>query len=99
MPSFLLPATSNPPTTTGPGGNYLVSPAPGSAEWLRWFQNRKGNVPMDKGSVATDFDMVLAFKSLPAWYSATSGKKAQLKAADPAGRTRVMMYNGKELAE
>ncbi len=99
MPSFLLPATSNPPATTGPGGNYLVSPAPGSAEWLRWFQNRKGTVPMDKGSVATDFDMVLAFKSLPAWYSATSGKKTPLKAADPAGKSRVMMYSGKELVE
>jgi hypothetical protein len=40
---------------------------------MKWFQNRQGNVPMDAGSIAGDFDMVLTFKSLPAWFSATQG--------------------------
>lgn len=97
MKSFLLPATANPPESAGPDGNYLVSPAPGSPEWLRWFQNRQGNVPMDPGSVAADFDMVLTFKSLPAWYSATNGKQQQLGATPRAGKPGVMTYNGKEL--
>lgn len=99
MKSFLLPATSNPPQTTGPGNNYLVSPAPGSPEWLRWFQDRQGNVPMDAGSVAGDFDMVLTFKSLPAWYSATTGKPHKLSKTDRTGTPRIMMYNGKELVK
>ena len=97
MKSFLLPATSNPPTTTGPDQNYIVSPAPGSKEWLRWFQNRKGNVPMNAGSVAGDFDMVLTFKTLPVWYAATSGNK--LKAVDRKGKPRVMPYNSKTPAQ
>jgi hypothetical protein len=53
--------------------DYLASPPPGSRDWLRWFQDRKGNVPMDKPYVAADFDMVLAFKSLPYWYTLTKG--------------------------
>ena len=84
MDSFLLPlSTSRPKLPPGcvatkknpvPAcGNFLNSPPPGSKEWMKWFQNRKGNVPMDSGSIAADFDMVLVFKSLPAWYSATQG--------------------------
>ena len=99
MKSFLLPATSNPPQTTGPGNNYLVSPAPGSADWLRWFQDRYGNVPMNAGSVAADFDMVLTFKSLPAWYSAMTGTQHRLTAIDRSGKPRNTMYNGKELGQ
>jgi hypothetical protein len=38
---------------------------------MKWFQDRKGDQPMDPGSIAGDFDMVLTFKTLPAWYSAT----------------------------
>ncbi|MFT3856713.1 MAG: hypothetical protein QM742_04170 [Aquabacterium sp.] len=76
MPSFLLPILT--PTPQPPAGckgdeecNALNSPPPGSPLWMKWFQNRLGNVPMDKGAVAADFDMVLTFKSLPAWYQAT----------------------------
>lgn len=91
MKSFLLPATSNPPKTTGPDKNYLVSPAPGSVEWLRWFQDRYGNVPMNAGSVAGDFDMVLTFKTLPAWYSAMNNTEHPLSAVDKTGQSRVKM--------
>ena len=97
MKSFLLPTTSNPPKTTGPGNQYLVSPPPGSPDWLRWFQDRKGNVPMNAGSVAADFDMVLTFKSLPIWYSAVSGKQHQLTKVDRTGKQLETMYNGKVL--
>jgi hypothetical protein len=82
MESFLLPSTTNPPslpagcTTTKkdpnpPCSNFFASPVPGSAQWMKWFQDRKGDQPMDPGSVAADFDMVLTHKSLPAWYTAT----------------------------
>jgi hypothetical protein len=82
MDSFLLPLTTARPSlppgcTTSkknpnpPCSNFLNSPQPGSTEWMKWFQNRKGDVPMDPGSIAGDFDMVLTFKSLPAWYTAT----------------------------
>jgi hypothetical protein len=84
MPSFLLPATSNPPQIAA--NQYIVSPPPGSPDWLRWFQNRKGNVPMDAGSIAGDFDMVLTFKSLPLWYSATSHKPHLLNGLDLRGK-------------
>jgi hypothetical protein len=82
MDSFLLPLSTarpeNPPGCVGTKkhphpacGNFLNSPVPGSKEWMKWFQNRKGDQPMDPGSIAGDFDMVLTFKTLPAWYSAT----------------------------
>jgi hypothetical protein len=97
MKSFLLPTTSNPPQSAGPGNAYLVSPPPGSPQWLRWFQDRRGNQPMDKGSVAADFDMVLTFKSLPAWYSATTGKQQTLRGIDRSGKTFGATYNGTNL--
>lgn len=91
MPSFLLPLmTQRPPRGEepfAPGSPYLNSPAPGSVEWQRWFKNRKGDVPMDAGSVATDFSMVLAFKSLPKWFEATSGKEHPLNQIDRTGKT------------
>lgn len=79
MMSFLLPSYPNPnpgpPFKTCPDGKpsdpYICSPAPGSAEWFRWFQSRPGTEPQDAGSVATDFDMVFAFKTLPMWWKAT----------------------------
>lgn len=79
MPSFLLPLTTRRPQAPPAGCptpcDYLAySPVPGSNTWMKWFQNRKGNQPMDKGSVAGDFDMVLTFKSLPKWYEAKYGK-------------------------
>ena len=74
MPSFLLPIlNSGSIQRPAPqnGTDFTLSPAPGSALWMKWFQNRKGDVPMDAGSIAGDFDMVLTFKSLPNWYSST----------------------------
>lgn len=80
MLSFLLPSYPNPnpgppfkPCPNGkPDDPYICSPAPGSADWFRWFQNRLGTEPFDPGtgSVATDFDMVFAFKTLPTWWRA-----------------------------
>jgi hypothetical protein len=69
-----------------PGQPYLNSPAPGSTEWLRWFQNRQGNVPMDAGSVAGDFDLALTFRVLPAWYQAMTGKAHAVSAMDAGGK-------------
>ena len=34
-------------------------PAPGSAEWMRWFQNMKCGVPFDQGAQSTDFSLQL----------------------------------------
>jgi hypothetical protein len=70
------------------GAPYLNSPAPGSSEWLRWFQNRPGNVPMDAGSVAGDYDLALTFRVLPAWQEARSGKKHALQKLDAGGAAR-----------
>lgn len=74
MASFLMPLAP-----TNGGEPYLNAPAPGSSEWLRWFQNRTGDVPMDAGSVAADFDLTLTFKVLPNWFKAMTGKDAQAK--------------------
>lgn len=81
MQSFLLPLSTArpalPPGCTDPKAacaNFLNSPPPGSALWMKWFQNREGTQPMDAGSVAADFDIVLTFKSLPTWFTATQGK-------------------------
>lgn len=52
-------------------GDNICSPAPGSAEWMKWFQNRKGDVAMDPGAFATDFDEVFSFKALKLWWLAT----------------------------
>jgi hypothetical protein len=85
MPSFLLPSfpvttAGGPPfltcnqdgTLNGDGqGPLICSPVPGSADWMNWFQNRLGTQAMNAGSVATDFDEVLSFKSLPLWWAAT----------------------------
>jgi len=86
MPTFLLPSlpasktgpkslnfmtcgADGKPDPTG-NGPYICSPAPGSTLWMKWFQNRLGDQPMDAGSVATDFDEVFAFKSLKLWWLA-----------------------------
>lgn len=55
--SFLLPAPF-------PGDTFFVY-TPGSPKWSLWFRDNAGNVPFDKGQVATDYDMVMAFKSIP----------------------------------
>jgi hypothetical protein len=91
MASFLMPLT---PSSVGAGQPYLNSPAPGSTDWVRWFQNRKGDVPMDAGSVAGDYDLGLVFRVLPAWHEATSGKEHALRGVDAAGRKINRDYNG-----
>lgn len=97
MASFLMPLA---PSPSGAGAPYLNSPAPGSAEWLRWFQNRPGNVPMDAGSVAGDFDLALTFRVLPAWLEATTGKEHALTRIDATGKKRVLRdYAGRPRAE
>ncbi len=83
MLSFLLPSFPNPfpgppfkPCPVGdPNGPYICSPAPASPEWSRWFQSHPGTEPLDPdtGSIATDYDMVFAFKTLPMWWKATGG--------------------------
>jgi hypothetical protein len=86
MKSFLLPATTYPPTTDG---DYIVSPEPGSQEWMQWFQDRPGTEPKDPGSVALDYDMVFAFKSLPLWQKAmeqAAGKKSSIMFLNRSGK-------------
>jgi len=86
--SFLLPSCANPlpgspfkPCPIGdPNGPYICSPSPGSPEWSRWFQSRPGTEPQDpnSGSVATDYDMVFAFKTLPMWWRAMKPQEAPI---------------------
>jgi hypothetical protein len=88
--SFLMPSYPNPHPGSVPyklcgDGKLLTdaeicSPAPGSPEWSQWFQDRPGTEPQDKdrGSVATDYDMVFAFKTLPMWWRATGVKDAPM---------------------
>jgi hypothetical protein len=109
MVSFILPSFS---TTSGPGfltcgnngrpdpnGNNICSPAPGSELWMKWFQNRPGDQPMDAGSVATDFDMVFAFKSLRLWWAATgpANQPVPMLVRTPAAARRYNLYNGAPL--
>ncbi len=108
MVTFLLPSF---PTNSGPGfqlcgangkpdpnGTNICSPAPGSADWMKWYQNRLGTSPMDAGSVATDFDLVLSFKSLRYWSMATqptANSAAALQSGRlPSGGLRFNQYTG-----
>jgi hypothetical protein len=86
MASFMMPLAA-PEAGAAPdaGAPYINSPKPGSSAWLRWFQNRAGNVPMDVGSVAGDYDLALTFRVLPAWYAATTGKTHALQKVDAGG--------------
>lgn len=84
MTSFLLPTTTHPPSTTTPPGSSapasdgaLVLNPPGSDAWMKWFQSRAGDVPMDTGNIALDYDMVTAFKALPMWQAAVKARKAE----------------------
>lgn len=71
--SFLLP---------GPFPNdTLYVYTPGSPQWNLWFRDDAGSVPFDSGQIATDYDMVTAFKSIPEWQkSQPPGQNAALKA-------------------
>lgn len=93
MKSFLLPATTNPPTLD-PTKQYFYSPAPGSADWMRWFQDRDGSTPQDPGQVALDYDMVFSFKSLPSWSKAVGRPVPMLTLPHSGGAQRALQYNG-----
>lgn len=73
--SFLLPVRSTcqddqcRPETDADG--RLVYLRAGSDEFMRWFQNRPGDVPQDEGTTALDYDMNYAFKAIPAWFGTT----------------------------
>jgi hypothetical protein len=93
--SFLLPGYAN-------SSGYHMT-APGSSDWLRWFQDRPGTQAMDNGSIALDYDMMFAFKALPAWAAATNQPLNNLhlfmRPADMLKRPRVpkvteRQYNG-----
>ena len=89
MASFMMPlATPGEGAGANAGAPYMNSPAPGSVEWLRWFQNRPGDVPMDSGSIPGDYDLALTFRVLPAWHEAMTGKEHGLRKLDAAGRER-----------
>ncbi len=82
-----------------PNGSYICSPAPGSAGWMKWFQNRRGDVPMDRGSFATDFDEVFSFKSLPLWWAAVNPSGAAMAVQEGAPAQRVNQYTGAPLPQ
>jgi len=115
---FLLPSYPNsfPSTPTSPpflpcadtngrpnaDGALICSPAPGSAAWMVWFQNRPGTGAMIPGAstVATDFDLVLSFKSLPLWWAAVGPQASRLPMLTRVPGTaapRHNLYNGAPL--
>lgn len=72
---------------------------------MKWFQDRPGTQPQDPGtgSVATDYDMVFAFKTLPMWWKAMGPANQpmpfsmrQLRAGRPAPKL-VNEYTGAPL--
>lgn len=72
--SFLLPGPF-------PSSDTLFVYTPGSPNWNLWFRDNAGNVPFDAGQVGMDYDMVMAFKSIPAYQAAQStGLTSLLKA-------------------
>ena len=79
-------APPEPGAAPNAGAPYRHSPAPGSAAWLRWFQNRVGDEPMDVGSVAGDYDLALTFRVLPAWRKAKSGTTHALQKFGAGGQ-------------
>ena len=86
MASFMMPlAPPGAGEAPNAGAPYLNSPKPGSAQWLRWFQNRPGLTPMDTGSIAGDYDLALTFRVLPAWHAAMTGKEHTLQKLDAGG--------------
>ncbi|XXT20073.1 hypothetical protein WME94_00715 [Sorangium sp. So ce429] len=75
MESFLLPRPSR--CNDEKCSAEPVYYQPGSSDFMHWFQDRAGDVPMDTqqaggGSVyALDYGMNNAFKALPSWFKAT----------------------------
>jgi len=82
LESFILPGPSDPPGTDQPtvtDQGILVLFEPGSEQWDRYFQNRSGTEPQDPGQIALDYDLVFAFKSLPAWENAINELEEERK--------------------
>lgn len=73
--SFLLPGPF-------PTSDSLLVYTPGSKEWNLWFRDDYGNVAFNGGQIAMDYDMVMAFKSVPAY-----------QAAQPAGQNMMLKAN------
>ena len=69
--SFLLPGPF-------PSSDSLLVYTPGSADWNLWFRDDYGNVPFDSGQVGMDYDMVMAFKSIPAFQAAQPSQQNKL---------------------
>ncbi len=70
-------------TTTLPGGkDFPTFYDPGTTGWMKWFQNRNGETPMDSGAgqIGLDFDMVTAFKAIPMWEAAVKDIEKRLEA-------------------
>ncbi|HVI44117.1 MAG TPA: hypothetical protein VM802_04590 [Chitinophaga sp.] len=72
--SFLLPG----PMPRASFGDTFFVFTPAGKEWMRWFRDDYGNVPFDSGQVAMDYDMVMAFKSVPAFESSKPSEKGKL---------------------
>jgi len=102
MQSFLLPVpTQGYSAETNPGAvpvidNGLVLFEPGTPDWMKWFKSRNGSTPADPGTVALDYDMVFAFKSLPHWAEATGKQDKMLMPLlkDIDNFRRGFKYNG-----
>lgn len=73
--SFLLPGPFPKPKV-----DTLYVYTPGSPQWNLWFRDDAGNVPFDSGQIATDYDMVTAFKSIPAWQKSQAKENKMLRA-------------------
>lgn len=62
---------------------------------MKWFKNRLGTEPMDKGAVAMDFDEVFSFKSLPMWWQAVGPRPAMNLTTSPQSTPlRFNQYTG-----
>jgi hypothetical protein len=92
--SFIMPSPSpsGKPGEASFNGNAMILDPPGGAAWNQWFQDRSGTNPQDPGAVALDYDLVLAFKSIPAWNTL----KNRTMAGTPIRRSgRPRLYSGK----
>lgn len=86
--SFLLPAPF-------PGDTFFVY-TPGSKNWDLWFRNDPGNVAFDKGQVAMDYDMVMAFKSVPNFKAAQpSNSQSKLLTSNLNSAKKFRRHNTK----
>lgn len=84
--SFLLPGPF-------PTSDSLLVYTPGSADWNLWFRDDYGNVPFDSGQVAMDYDMVMAFKSIPAFQAAQPSKQNKLLRSNIEATRKFRRHN------